>query len=620
VTVPGWLPTITGHRKNVLLIALGCAVVPWATGRAMPRLLPASTALTLAIALSLGIAALSLNLLLGYAGQLSLGHAALLGAGAFAGSVVVDQWRAPMFVGWVFAAVVGGVIALAIGLPALRLRGLYLALVTIVFGITMQYSVLRWEVFTHGSAGALLPLRLWGHALLRSPAVYLGMVLLALLGVWLVDQNVMRTKLGRAFQMIREDEVAAQSFGIAVTRYKLLAFVLSGAIAGLAGALYGGAIGLVNSDVFPLQLSLRLVLIVMIGGLGRRWGIAVVAVLLGLAPKLPSFLQGYDLVVAAVIVMYNVVRLPGGLAGLVADLRLSGVEKRRAAAVAGADADDEPVPPDLYVRSLRASDGTSVENARGPETLLQVEGVTVRFGGLMAVDDVALTAQRGAVVGIIGPNGAGKSTLFNAISGLVPGATGRVFLNGAPLHELPPHARSKAGLGRTFQLVGLAKDMTVRDNVLLAQHLAASYSDASALLYSAKVDRVERELGALADEVIAGLGFEQFRDTPVGQLSGGQQRLVELAAVLATSPTLLMLDEPTAGLSPAAAENLAERLHSLRDEHGQSILLIEHNVPLVLDLCDHVYVLNAGTLLADGPPSELARRPEVLSAYLGESV
>jgi branched-chain amino acid transport system permease protein len=613
----GRLPALTGHRKNVLLIALGCAVLPWATGRAMPRLLPASTSLTLAIAVSLAIAALSLNLLLGYAGQLSLGHAALLGAGAFAGSVVVDQWGAPMFVGWVFAAIVGGLIALVIGLPALRLRGLYLALVTMVFGITMQYSVLRWEVFTHGSAGALLPLRVWGHSLLHSPAVYLAMVLLVLLGVWLVDQNVMRTKLGRAFQMIREDEVAAQSFGIDVTRYKLLAFVLSGAIAGLAGALYGGAIGLVNSDVFPLQLSLRLVLIVMIGGLGRRWGIALVAVLLGLTPKLPSFLQGYDLVVAAAIVIYNVVRLPGGLAGLVAELRLSAVEKARARA--STETDEEPVIPSFLRPGARhlALDEASVGDG---DPLLRVEGVTVRFGGLLAVDGVSLTAQRGTVVGIIGPNGAGKSTLFNAISGLVPGATGRVFLDGAPLHALAPHARARAGLGRTFQLVGLAKDMTVRDNVLLAQHLAASYDDAGALLYSASVARVERELGELADEVIVGLGFERFRDTPVRQLSGGQQRLVELAAVLATSPTLLMLDEPTAGLSPAAAENLADRLHALRDEHGQSILLIEHNVPLVLDLCDHVYVLNAGQELADGPPAELARRPEVLSAYLGESV
>ncbi|MEY2467535.1 MAG: branched-chain amino acid transport system ATP-binding protein [Actinomycetota bacterium] len=604
----------TTRQQNIALIALACAVVPWVTSEAMPRLLPASTTLTLAIGVSLAIAALSLNLLLGYAGQLSLGHAALLGTGAFAGSIVVDRWSAPMFLGWIFAALMGGLIALAIGLPALRLRGLYLALVTIVFGITLQSSVLRWDVFTHGSAGALLPRRLWGDTLLNNPTAYLSMTLIVLLGVWLVDINVMRTKLGRAFRIIREDEVIAQAFGVDVTRYKLYAFVLSGAIAGLAGALYGHAIGLVNSDVFPLELSLRVVLIVMIGGVGRRWGVVVVAVLLAMSPKLPHVLQGFDLVVAALVTVYNVVRLPGGLAGLVGEMRLSATEKRLEQQ---ADDDDEPVVPNL-VAVARSNDIAPAIGSGGD--LLVVEDIRVRFGGLIAVDDVSLSVRRGTVVGIIGPNGAGKSTFFNAISGLVPGATGHVTLDGERIDELAPYRRAERGLGRTFQQVGLAKDMTVRENILLAQHKAANYGAVSALAFTRRVDVAERHLGELADGVVAGLGFERYADTPVRSLSGGQQRLVELAAVLATGPQLLMLDEPTAGLSPAAAENLADRLHALRDEQGQSILVIEHNVPLVLDLCDYVFVLNAGRLLADGPPAELARNPEILSAYLGEAV
>jgi ABC-type branched-subunit amino acid transport system permease subunit len=244
-----------------------------------------------------------------------------MGTGAFAGSIVDDRWGAPMFLAWLGAIVAGGVIALGIGLPALRLRGLYLAIVTIAFGITLQSSALRWNVFTHGSAGAALPRRLWGHHMLDSPAIYLSMGLVLLVLVWLVDRNVMRTRLGRAFRMIREDEVTAQSFAIDVTRYKLAAFVLSGAIAGLAGAYYGGTLGLVNSDSFDLQQSLRVVLIVMIGGLGRRWGIPVVAVLLALSPKLPSAFRGWDLVIAGAVTVFNVVRLPGGLAGLVGQLR-----------------------------------------------------------------------------------------------------------------------------------------------------------------------------------------------------------------------------------------------------------------------------------------------------------
>src|SRR5205807_1473154 len=213
------------------------------------------------------------------------------------------------------------------------------------------------------SAGALLPQRLWGDSVLRSPSVYLAMTLLVLLGVWLVDINVMRTKLGRAFRMIREDEVVAQSFGIDVTRYKLLAFILSGAIAGLAG--------------------------------------------------------------------------------LVHQLRLSSVERRRADDVE----DEEPVMPNLVAVAHRAP------AIAASDQLLAVEGVTVRFGGLLAVDDVSLTARRGTVVGIIGPNGAGKSTFFNAISGFVAGARGRVVLDGVRLDEMAPHLRTQQGLGRTFQLV-----------------------------------------------------------------------------------------------------------------------------------------------------------------------
>src|SRR3954452_17555342 len=234
------------HRRStdIGLILLACIVIPQLTGWAMPDLLTPATALILTYGVCLDIAALSLNLLLWYAGQLSLGHAALLGVGAFGASVVVDRLSLPMFLGWVVGGLVGGVVALAIGIPALRLRGLYLALVTLVFGATMQASVLRWKFFTHGTAGASLPRRVFGDSILTNEPAYLSMALVVLVGVWLVDINVLRSRLGRAFLAIREDETTAQSFGIDVVRYKLLAFVLSGAVAGVAGALYGGAVGL----------------------------------------------------------------------------------------------------------------------------------------------------------------------------------------------------------------------------------------------------------------------------------------------------------------------------------------------------------------------------------------
>jgi ABC-type branched-subunit amino acid transport system ATPase component/ABC-type branched-subunit amino acid transport system permease subunit len=606
------LDRVSVRLQNVALVVVACIVTPTVTAHLMPHLLSDSTALLLATGLAVGIAALSLNLLLGYAGQLSLGHGALLGVGAFAGSVVVDRWSAPMFLGWIFAALMGGCVALVIGVPALRLRGLYLAIITIVFGLTLQASVLRWQFFTHGSAGASLPRRLFGDTFVRSPVTYLTLVLLVVVGVWLVDQNVTRTKLGRAFRMLKEDEDVAQAHGINVTFYKLLAFVISGAIAGLAGALYGHAVGLVNSDSFPLQLSLRLVLIVIIGGIGHRWGAVTVAVLLTLSPKLPSFLRDYDLVIAAAIVLYNVVRLPGGLAGAVHELR---TKARGARAAAPADSDEA-----LVIPTFGTDDRGTPLDAGDTGPVLRTEGLSIRFGGLIALDEVSLEVPRGQIVGIIGPNGAGKSTLFNVISGLLAGAQGGVFLEDRPIHGLAPHRRAELGLGRTFQLVGLGREMTVRENLLMAQHRAARYSPVAALVGSRRAQQVEHELAERADALLDALGFRRFADLAVRNLSGGQQRLVELACVLATQPKLLMLDEPTAGLSPAAAENLAERLHALRREQGQSILLIEHNVPLVLDLCDYIYVLNFGRLLAEGTPDALSSRPEILGAYLGDTV
>jgi branched-chain amino acid transport system permease protein len=599
---------------DAALILGACVVLPPVTSHAMPELLPRSLCLTLAIGVALAIAGLSANLLLGYAGQLSLGHAALLGVGAFAASLVVDRLELPMPFGLAAAAVVGGVVSLAIGLPALRLRGLYLALVTMVFGLTMQASVLRWQVFSGGSAGVVLPRRIVGDRLVDDSSVFLAICLVVLVAVWWIDRNVVVSRLGRSFRGIREDEVATASFGVGVTSAKLTAFVLSGAIAGVAGALYGHALGLVNSDNFSRELSLRIILIVVIGGIGRRWGVVAVALLLGLAPELPTVFQGYDLVIAAAVTLFNLIHLPGGLAGALSER----VGRRRLAALAEQDPALTVLPDLAAVASTRPRPARPATDGTVP--VLAVEGIHVSFGGLHAVEDVGLTVGERRIVGLIGPNGAGKSTFFGAVSGAVAADSGTVHLDGTPIHHLGPHDRAAAGIGRTFQLVGLARDQTVRENLLLAQHLDARYGIAAALLRTRHARRVEADLAEVADAVIDGLGFGHLAHLPVGSLSGGQQRIVEVAAVLATRPRLLMLDEPTAGLSPAAAETLAERLAQLRDDLGQSILLIEHNVPLVFALCDDVHVMAAGRHLASGTPDELARDDRVVSAYLGVQV
>ncbi len=608
---------LTARRSNILLVLAAAILLPVVTAQAMPLAFTPTDSLILAEAAALAIAALALNMLTGYAGQISLGHAALLGVGAFTSGLITSKAGLPMWVGLPAAALISGLIALLIGFPALRLRGLYLAMVTIAFGFAMYNSILRLDVFTGGSAGVELPRRVWGDTQFNDQSVMLAVTLVALLGVWLLDANVTRTRLGRAFRAIRENEAVAQAYGVDVARYKLVAFVLSGALAGLAGALWGHAVGFVNSESFPFDLSLALIIMVVVGGLGSRAGAVIAAFAFGLFPTVLHnipWLAGIDVMVGALLLMYTVARHPGGFAAVIGDARERRREKHRA--VAPEDDDDLvaiPALPRVTHAALRADVDLEVP-------VLEVDDVTVQFGGLMAVRAANLRVPRGKIVGLIGPNGAGKTTLFNTISGLIQPTRGTVRLLGRDISEVPAHRRAELGLGRTFQQIGLAKDQSVLDNLLLAQHLQSGYGTGRALLYTARVARTEERMQQRAHDAIVALGFEGREQTPVKRFSHGQQRIIEMGCALLTDPELLMLDEPSAGMAPGAVENLAVRLNDLRDSMGRTVLLIEHNVPLVLDVCDYIYVLDFGQVLAEGTPDEVVSNPAVIEAYLGEAV
>ena len=616
-------PLLTPRRSNIILVVVGAALLPTLTYRAMP-LLPQGVPLALAIAASVAIGAISLNLLIGYAGQISLGHGALLAVGSFAAGLISSGAGLPMWIAIPAAAVVTGLIALIVGIPALRLRGLYLAIVTITFAYAMYNSVLLWGVFTGGSAGINMTRRIFGSVTIPGQADMLAAALVVLVLAWLLDSNVTRTKLGRAFRAIRESEAVAGSFGVDVARFKLLAFVLSGALAGVAGALYGFCILAVNSETFNpsagLDFSLALIIIVVVGGLGSRAGAVIAAFifqtfqyLMGTLFGTSSFVYGIAPILGALMLMYTVARHPGGFAGAVAERR----ERRNRRAVLAAD--EEPPMPALP--SMPRPAGLPQALTHDPAVpVLEVQGVTMRFGGLLAVDGASLRVPRGQIVGLIGPNGAGKTTLFNCISGLLRPDAGTVRMGGTDISALPAHSRARLGLARTFQQIGLAKDQSVLENMLLAQHVLAGYGSSAALAYTGKVARSEQEMRDRALAAIAALGFAGREKAPVRLLSGGQQRIVEVACALLTDPELLMLDEPSAGMSPAAAESLADRLRDLRDGQGRTVLLIEHNVPLVLDVCDYVYVLNFGTILAEGTPQDILAHPDVITAYLGEAV
>lgn len=598
----------------IALVVIGGLVLPPLLWRALPDLFTSRFMLTLGVGVSVALAALSLNILMGYTGQISLGHAAFLALGAFAsGQLTALGPRWPLLVGLVAAAVVGGLFALLLGLPALRLRGLYLAIATIAFAFMLEESVFLWSPLTGGSAGLELPRRLMGSIDLREHADFLVVLMVLLFGFLLLDTNITRTRLGRAFQAIRFNEDVAQSFGVDVTRFKLHSFVISGAMAGVAGAAFGHLVGFVSASSFDFDFSLLLVIIIVVGGLGSRPGVVVAAMFFAIFPRLLDFLEGYDLVVGPALLIYVLIRHPGGMAQAFREAR-----EMTAAKKARGDIESEPEEEKLPALSLPRDVQPHPTSREG--NVLEVRGVSVAFGGLQAVSDVSLDVPPNRIVGLIGPNGAGKTTLFNAISGFVQPQAGAVSFMGRQIEDLPPFARVGLGIGRTFQLIGLARDLSVQENFLLAQHLAAGYGVAGALLHTPGVSRSESRLRERARYAIESLGFERFTDTPVKNLSHGQQRIAELGCALVSAPELLLLDEPSAGMAPALVENLAVRLRDLRDELGRTVLLIEHNIPLVLDVCDYVYLLNFGQVLVHGTTEEIASHPEAIAAYLGESV
>jgi ABC-type branched-subunit amino acid transport system ATPase component len=422
-------------------------------------------------------------------------------------------------------------------------------------------------------------------------------------------------------QAIRADEAVAASFAIDVTRMKLLAFALSGAVAGSAGFLYGHLLRFVAADSFPLLQSLLLVIMVVVGGIGSRPGIIVAAAFFGVFPIVLEEAIGkeaatnWGAVIGSTALLVAVARNPEGLAGAVRELRERRAEKaaeRERAASAAAEEPGLDKPADI---AFPVPPPRAVDVREGP--VLEASDVRVRFGGVQAVDGASLAVPKGRIVGLIGPNGAGKTTMFNAISGAVRADAGRIRLLGEDVTALPAHTRARRGLGRTFQLVGLAPDRSVTENLLLAQHQLAAYSAAEALIGLGRAPAIESELRERAADALRTLGFEHFAGMPVRQLSGGQQRIVEIACALVTSPALLMLDEPSAGLAPGAVESLGRRLAELRDETGHTILLIEHNIPLVLQTCDELYVMAEGKVIASGLPGDVVALDDVVDAYLG---
>ncbi|MFC0388444.1 branched-chain amino acid ABC transporter ATP-binding protein/permease [Muricoccus vinaceus] len=533
---------------------------------------------------AIGVA--GLVVVLGYCGQISLAQAAFFGLGAYGVGLGTTDFHLPFFVSLLLGVAVATGFGIALGLASLRLGGHYLAMVTISFQQIVTLVLTNWIGLTHGPDGVKSIPRpsLPGLELDRGDR-YLALCLVALMAVTWYAWRLKTTRLGRAMQAVRDNEIAASTCGIDVFRTKVLAFAISALLGGLGGGLFAGAFSYISPDQFAFGESIVLLTMALLGGVQSPFGALLGTTLLVLLPEWLRFLRNIYLAVYGAAVILIMVFLPDGLWGFVAN-RL-----RRATPIEGT------VPP----LPLLSQTGTA-----SSEAALAITGLAKHFGGLKALDGVDLSVRRGAVHALIGPNGSGKTTFINVATGLYRPTAGTIRLAGQDLTTAPAHERTRRGLARTFQNIRVFRGMTVLENVMIgAERPGNDIAEQPALV-------VSRALAAL-DFV----GLRADANRLVGTLSYGHQRYVEIARALAGNPHILLLDEPAAGLNMTEKHELGLLLRRLKG-HGLTILIVDHDMNLVEQVADHITVLNFGRRIADGTPREVLTDPDVIAAYLGE--
>jgi branched-chain amino acid transport system permease protein len=607
--------------------------------------------------------ALGLNIVVGFAGLLDLGYAAFFAIGAYCYGIlssfqVMPHWSAfwgpfaylhlvekinqgngdvvhftlSFWLALPLAALMAAFFGVLFGAPTLRLRGDYLAIVTLGFGEIVPIVARNTPSLTNGAAGlnGVQAPSLFGYnfAVDATPYYYVGLALVALL--IFISIRLRDSRIGRAWMAIREDETAAAAMGVDRTRTKLLAFAIGAAFAGATGVFFVAKLQTATPDMFGFPVSAMILVMVVLGGMGSVWGVVLGAAVLQLLQSwfLPSLTEWTHVLGAAVgsvwlqriDLVQSIELLFGIILVLMMLFRREGLLPARRGAVALSFAEQ-------HVAGVRRGgfEAEAVAAVLGPRplapgNLLEVRGLTVRFGGLTALNKVDLAVPAGGVVAVIGPNGSGKSTLFNVITGLVPAESGSIRFAGQEILGLPPHAILARGIARTFQNIRLFPNLTVLENVLIGQHARLRSGPLGAVLRLPRTRAEEARARMRALDIIALFGnrLAPRIAQAVSHLSYANRRRVEIARALASAPSLLLLDEPTAGMNPAETLELVEQIKSLH-AHGLTVLIIEHKLDVVTRLADTVVVLDHGEKLAEGRPDEVRRNEAVLRAYLGRA-
>lgn len=557
------------------------------------------------LSLLFAVGASGLNIIMGFAGYVSLGQGAFVGLGGYTIGVLATRFESITPWVWVpLGGVVAGVVALILGVVSMRSRGPAFVIITVAFLFLVQVIAVNWVSITGGTAGMTLPLPTWDSQFMNWPFYYALIAILALqvLMTWWIR----RTKLGMGLVAIREDETKAATIGINLPVEKVIAFAASAVFVGMAGAVYGYYLTFIDPrGMFSILISVQIILSLLIGGRGTLWGPVLGAFLIEPLNEIANNNLGGGntrLILFGGLLTLVVIFLPKGILPAIEDLLF----RRRTAGKAG-------------LVGARIKEGGSLasitERARPSanrptdQPLLEIRGLAKSFGGLKAVDDCSFVVPEGSITGLIGPNGSGKTTVFNLIDNTIQADAGEIVLAGERIEWLPSWERAHRGLGRTFQITRLFGEMTVLENVVAA-HRSFSVRQLGRTAVSGPEARA-------AEELLEFVGMRDFRDQKAQALSYGQQKLVELAQVLMLDPQLILLDEPAGGINPVLIERMSEMIREL-NSYGKTFLIVEHNMPFVLDLCDPIHVLARGATMASGTPDTIKTDPAVIDAYLGD--
>jgi ABC-type branched-subunit amino acid transport system ATPase component/ABC-type branched-subunit amino acid transport system permease subunit len=605
-----------GWVRRLPALAAGAAL---ALAVVLPFLFPsASDLFLLTRMLAFVLVALSVTVLTGWAGQLSLGQFAFVGLGAMT-TVGLRARGMPFAIAVVYATVAGVLAALAVGGPALRLRGLLLAVTTLGFAVAARGYILPHDVFLDGQTVAFLPRGSWWFVDLHDHRSYYFLTLALVVAAVVVIARLRRTGIGRAMIAVRDNDRSASSFTVSPAVSKLTAFAVAGGLAALGGALLAGASVQVSPDAFGPEESLRAVAMAIIGGLGSVTGAVLGAVYLIGLPAVLGDNDSVRLLTSGIGLLILLMYLPGGLIQLVhaardALLRVADARLARAGVESTASGTSRVL---TGSPSERHTVRGAAELLVASNVALRVREVTVRFGGLTALDAVDIDVRHGELIGLIGSNGAGKSTLLDVVSGFRPPNAGTVEVFGADVTRLAPHERARLGMGRVFQDARLFGDLTVRESIMVALEGEERSELVPSMLALPPATRAERAKMARAGEIISFLGLGRFADSYISDLSTGTRRVCELACLMALDARLLLLDEPTAGVAQRETEAFGVLIRRIQHELGATVVLIEHDMPLVMALSDRIYCLAAGRVIAEGAPHDVRDDPAVVAAYLG---